>query len=772
MRLSGPVLVLSAAVLAMAGWAYAEPADLLVIDLAKAGQQVLGPNRWGETEAINDRPCRLAKGGKDAWVQGPAWWKEGLRPGRGQYFLAEVRYKDTAARPIVFSVWGGLGGYESRSEMHRFGGLNDGKWKIAQIPLGWDMVMVRPGTRMVEFSILSKEGDVAVSSIRVLPLAGSDVPAAAERWNSETRAWVKQVQARSADGARTEFDKTQKASPAIDEGKESIVPYVRTWMSTIYPYSAPQEGETAVPLKARMARNEYEPATFGVYAPKQDLTNVTVKVEGLRHQSDPKAQLVAEVRTAEYAITQNKAGGLAVFPQRLWPMFATQIRKGQSGWFWVTFQSDPKTTPAGLYRGNVVITTDQGAAVLPVEVRVLPIQLVEMKDTDLLMGGCLSGLVSRHEMDDMIRHNHNQLQYWYNGVQPRYIVKEKGDFDLDFTVLDDDFEQARQAGMRANVYFLGGNPYGFPNTQHLLRDLAVEVLGMSKEQYKELMLKDPYNVPEQLVPLYKKWVAKVQAHARAKGWPEQIMSPFDEPAKWVQNREGTGKWIKPQFEQCCRFIHESAPGTRIYASIHHAVSGNLFLKDIDVFCSGSIAEDGGQGDMVRKAGKVFWAYTGIGNKSAAGLAHSGRYGFGFYFGAFDNRGALCWAYNSFNDRFDNTQGNNWGYAWYSPTDVIPAPYYEGVREAWDDRRYVETLRAVGKAKGVDVQPVLDEVNRTALKIRGKGGEDTVDDFWEQASEITVMDDLRGKIADRIIEISAAPSASRPARTAASSKPQG
>jgi hypothetical protein len=128
---------------------------------------------------------------------------------------------------------------------------------------------------------------------------------------------------------------------------------------------------------------------------------------------------------------------------------------------------------------------------------------------------------------------------------------------------------------------------------------------------------------------------------------------------------------------------------------------------------------------------------------------------------------LCWAYNYFNDRFDNTSGNNWGYAWYSPIDVIPAPYYEGVREAWDDRRYVETLRKVGKAKGVDVQPVLDEINKTALKMRGKGGEDTVDDFWEQAKEITVMDDLRGKIAARIMEISAAGAApsSQPAGTA-------
>ena len=70
----------------------------------------------------------------------------------------------------------------------------------------------------------------------------------------------------------------------------------------------------------------------------------------------------------------------------------------------------------------------------------------------------------------------------------------------------------------------------------------------------------------------KKWVAKVMTHAKAYGWPEQILTPFDEPAKWVQTPGrksppyahnplvmGTGPWIKPHFEQGCAIIHEAAP---------------------------------------------------------------------------------------------------------------------------------------------------------------------------------------------------------------------
>ncbi len=741
-------LVVSAAVLATAGSARAA-GEVLTVDVAKRMAEQLGPDAWSEPAKIDEHFCRVARAGKDASLQAPAWWKEGLRPAEGQYWLVEILYKDTATMPIRFNVWAGIGGNESRSELHRFGGLNDGQWKTVQIPLGWDMVMVRPRTRLVEFSIESREGDVPVASIRVVPLATKDLAAAAARWNAQTRDWVQQVQKQYEGKDRKEFDKPQKPAEAALKADTAVVPFVRGYMSAVYPYSAPQEGETGEPLKVQMARNEYEPAAFGVFAPKADLTNVTVKVEPLQHASDAKAVLSAEVRTAEYSLARNGSNGLGTFPLRLWPMFPATIKKGQSGWFWVTLHSDPRTTAPGLYHGTVIISADQGQATLDIKVRVLPIQLLDMNDTDLRMGGCITGMVSRHDMENMLRYNHNQVQYWFSGVQPKFIVKPGGDFDLDFTVLDDQFEQARKAGIQSNVWFLGGNPYGFPSTQTLPRELARQVLGMTMDQYKELMLADPHNFPERLAPLYKKWVAKVQQHAKEQNWPEQILTPFDEPDKWRQSREGTGKWIRPQFEQCSKLIHEAWPATRVYGSMHHAPAV-LFLPVIDIFCTNAVGEDPLLGDKVRKAGKTFWQYSGT---SAASSADRSRYTFGFYFHSFNSRGSLCWAYNWFNDRFDNSQGDYWGYAWYSPTDVIPAPYYEGLREGWDDRRYIETLRKVGKDQGVDVEKFLDEIGRAARASRGKGGEDTVTDFWDQARQVGVMDDLREKVAAKILEVS-------------------
>ncbi len=242
MRLPGLAIVSALALVAFAAVqpAAAEPGDLLSIDLAKIANKHLDGTAWGKATTVNDRPCRVLKASRDASVQAAAWWKNGLRPAEGKYFLVEVLYKDTAKEPIVLRVWAGVGRNESRTEIHRFGGLDDAKWKIAQVPLGWDMVMVRPHTRMVEFSIASPKGDVAVSTIRIQPLPTDKVSAAAERWNAETRAWVKRVQADLASGPHKEFETPQKPAVGTVDGKEAIVPYVRSWMTDLYPYSAPR----------------------------------------------------------------------------------------------------------------------------------------------------------------------------------------------------------------------------------------------------------------------------------------------------------------------------------------------------------------------------------------------------------------------------------------------------------------------------------------------------------------------------------------------------
>ncbi len=327
---------------------------------------------WTGPVKVDGREVRIVKAGREAVLKVKPWWADRLRPAEGQYWMVVVQYKDTSSQPVIFKVFGNLGKGYSRTELHRFGGLNDGKWKRAEIPLPWDMIMARPDTGMVEMSLGSQAGDVPVASIKIDKLNKKDLAKAAEQYNRETREWIARVQSAKYSEPRKEFGPAQTPAKDLLVSSATIIPYVRSYLQPIFPYSAPQTGEVGEPLEATMSLGEYEPATLGIYAHGKELTNVQVRVEDLKHEKDGKATLEASVRTAEYALVQNgRVGGgrhrrggaasapasqprtaYAVFPQRLWPMYPVAIKKGQSQWVWVTLHSDAKTTAPGCTRAR------------------------------------------------------------------------------------------------------------------------------------------------------------------------------------------------------------------------------------------------------------------------------------------------------------------------------------------------------------------------------------------------------------------------------------
>ena len=116
------------------------------------------------------------------------------------------------------------------------------------------------------------------------------------------------------------------------------------------------------------------------------------------------------------------------------------------------------------------------------------------------------------------------------------------------------------------------------------------------------------------------------------------------------------------------------------------------------------------------------------------------------------RAAACAGRTIWGPRLDTTEGASWEYAWYTPLDVIPSPYYEAVREAWDDRRYVETLKKVARENGADISAFLAEIAEAGKNLRGEGGRETVNDFWAASKRIEAMDELRAKVVAKIQEV--------------------
>jgi hypothetical protein len=405
------------------------------------------------------------------------------------------------------------------------------------------------------------------------------------------------------------------------------------------------------------------------------------------------------------------------------------------------------------------------------EIEVLPIQLLTLDEAGLSMGGCVTGFVPFHNIDYAVRNNVNATNLWFASVRPGMSYVD-GKLTLDFNLIDEWMRQAKRHGWQNIVYFLGGNPYGFPRTMSIESELFVlkQREGTRQERFDKFLKlagseANRGKVLQEIREDYTQWVREVSQHALANDWPELIFTPFDEPAKHRQKpyrKEGhegdelvigTGPWIKSHFEDGCDLIRQGAPKGRIYGSIHHE-SGIEFLPDINVFCTNAIHQDPLLGDKVRAGGKdkYFWQYTG---GTAGSDPARVRYSFGFYFGAFNSRGSLLWAYN-WGGRFDTTKGYNWMICWDTPFSTIPTLSYEGLREAWDDRRYIETLRQVAATKGTGAkaEAFLDDIFAEAVHSREKGGEDTVDDFWNETKSLEKLDEWRNAIADKIVELSA------------------
>ena len=723
-------------------------ADLPRVSLADIDKTDLGKG-WSDVKADGDVKCREAARGGMATFSVKAWWDgEALRPPENTRYVLEIRYKDTAATPVICSTFGGLDRYHGPTEVHRFGGAGDGRWKTAAVAVGWDQIL-RQGDK-VTFG-LTPSAALPVAEVKFRPAATEDV----ERHNAETRAWVARVQAEKRKAAPLEIKPRQflagkaPAPGPIAFAWPSLVPLLQN--------AQPRDDQIGAPIKIRMCLNELEGGSFGVYANDQALTGVNYAVSDL---AGPSGRLRADVvpRTAEYALVPRGKSGYTWFPQRLWPACRVDIPRGQSHWFLFNLRTHRGQARPGLYRGTVAIAADQGRAALPVEVEVLPVDLLTMDEARLFMGGCVTGLVPVHDIEFAVDYNQNGINLWYSGIHPKAEIR--GDkLALDFSILDEWMAAAKKRGLAGNVWFLGGNPYGFPNTMHLFRHMAsIDTRDGHQPLVGDAWIKAQSAGENRGKPMARErelaveWVRQATAHARQMNWPEVILTPFDEPAKWVQNKAegrflGTGPWIRTYFDDGCAVIREGSKDVRIYASIHHVdrtgkKEGLVFMDDIDIFCTNAIHEDPKVGDKVRAAGKTFWQYSG------GDFPDQARFGYGFYFASFGSTGSLRWAYN-WGPGFDTTEGGeNWMYAWHTPFDTIPSPSYEGMREAWDDRRIIETYRK--KFSGdAEAMAALAAIFKEASASRAEGGRDTVGDFWTAVDDVSKMDRWRNQLLDRL-----------------------
>ena len=681
-----------------------------------------------------------------AVLEAPAWWP-GDRPAPGSMVVLELEYLDNLSRPVRAEVYSGLGTDNPWSELHRFGGTADGTWKKARVPAPADFIFLQQPEKTLRFRLISDSGELQARAFKLT----APLPDEEARYNEETRAWVARVQQR-ADVDPSYLKLAQSPVLPGDWASAHLVPFSRNWMDLVLPISAPQAGEAGATLKARMFRNELETVQLGVYANGRVLKNVRISAGPFRDNAGKTVASVT-VRVAEYS----KVRAIHMpnyfvepFPQRLWPAYPFEVPAGRSHLVYLVLGTAEASAKPGKYATRIRLQAEGTAEVsLPLEVEILPARLLTMEEAGLKLGGCTTGLLPEFELKFLHEYNHNMINIWYAGVRPE--LSRSGDsFALDWRVMDNWMAAAKRQGISDQVYFLGGNPYGFPRTMHLPRTLAEAMLGLDDRGWRELSFKDPGHVPPQVAPLIVEWCRRFRAHALEKGWPNVVLTPFDEPAKWHQYTSDLGMlyFIKSQFKEQVDLIRQGFPEAQIYGSIHHYYGGIDFLPDVDVFCTNAVAENWGLPDEVRAGGKILWQYSGTTDKSLPAVA---RYTFGFYFAGHDSRGSLVWAYN-WGNRFDTLDGENWMYAWNTPFEVIPAPFMEGLREAWDERRLIETLKQTAREKNIDISGFLSGLFTEIAQERGKGGSSTLNDFWERAKDDLILELWHDRLVEKLLEL--------------------
>ncbi len=754
----------------------------------------IDPESWSDVTKIDGKECRQLLAGKKGQLIIPIWWGKGLRPEAGHNALAKIHFKDTANSPIRVNLFAGL---PTEIEVHRIGGLGDNAWKTAYVPVPWDQIMRFKDQEHTAISLYAPQGqDVPVHRI-VLSKGNPETDEV--RWSAETRAWVARVQAEK----RKKASLPEKQNSAATS-KDTAVLYARSMVELVYPNSAPQQKDSIGKIHIQLAQNEMEGRQFAVYANGAALNDVSIELGDLKNEAGKTLKATVEVYTVEYSLATSKSDSHPLYPQRLWPHYNVDIPANASHGYWFNVESHRGKTKAGTYNGTLTIRSNGkavGSAALTV--KILPIDLLTMSEAGLHLGGCIPKFIPAHEMKELARYNHNSVNLWYSGTWAGQPIRKVGDdFELDLWIWDDFMKHAKAAGIENFVYFLGGNPYGYPDTMQLERDLYrfaysdKENIDESRTEWLKKTWAAAKVAPE-IRDLYGKWIQKFYGHAEKNGWPEPIVTPFDEPAKWSQENWARGKqyrwlnpngrwgfgvtmnrneakfladkkakglkpeylcdgsagpWIKSHFKDCAAIIHKAWPKARIYGSIHHAANGLPFLEDIEVFCTNAIHMDHQLGDKVRAVpNKTFWQYSGTNDKREPVVPW---FTFGVYFGSFNARGSLVWAYN-WGSRFDTaSRGNQWMYGWTTPYSLVRTPYLEGLREGYDERRYMETLKKVAKAKGKE--QVADDLLKAIFKevrlARNDKGRDTVHNFFDQTKDPEKLMKYRQMIVDKILEL--------------------
>ncbi len=470
--------------------------------------------------------------------------------------------------------------------------------------------------------------------------------------------------------------------PTDADRQQGYVVFSRDFMKDLFYNDTPFKDEIGKPLMAQAFAGQYAPVTVGIL-PLRDLGKVTVTASDLAGPSGRIPTSAIDVGFVSYRLSRVTMEGsvYTINPRLILPIKTVRMPKDISRRFWLTVKTPADTKP-GLYRGNVEIAPEQGAASsVPIE---FTVRRGTLDPVDIPAGPWSYTIGTPWYGDDpgaaafnremSLKSLRKMREYgftMFSGIPAvHYRGFKAGRPVLDFNDADTSMQLARDLG------FLAACTYGSGVT-------GLNAYYQDTEQMKAAGFSD-YSA------FIKAIYTAIQNHANEHGWLTTYWNLADEPIgddlqRSIENAAAYRKAFPqgpPFFTGASSFSGSDRNDPHLQlAKAFHVVNWNL--------------HDEAGVNLLHEAGSD-WAFYNGGN----------RWTYGDYLykavKQFDMKFRLSWHWNATaGDPYYALDCREDDYAWCNATpdgQLVPAVEFERLRAGLDDYRHLLTLARLARAQ--------------------------------------------------------------------------
>ncbi len=496
-------------------------------------------------------------------------------------------------------------------------------------------------------------------------------------------------------------DPTPMPTVSDSDRRRGFVPFAANYLDVVMPATVPTVEQLGPTVRIFAAPGEREPISFAVRAlDDQQAMSARISAFAGDAASLPEDAVHAGVVRNLRRRMHPRTDDMLELPAFIEDMHPVDVPAGTSRWFWFTVHVPDDAQP-GLYRATVIVSSDGGEAEIPVELEVLPIELMRPE-------GIAWGMYDRvrtysddpgaleAKFRDQAEHGMTSVGLCGNHGAEMSVVD--GQVEVQWTG-ETDLERGMAAYVAAGFtepvqWLMGGDTARFAGQQGEL----------GSEAYRRA---------------YAGVIERILEKARQEGWPEIIFQPVDEAFEH-----------RPRFE---RMMAEMAIlkslGVRVEAD---GMNGHpegleeaLPLMDYLNFHDGPFLKrgvyDADAWEQFRarmeELGKTIWFYN---VEIASHRPENARFSQGFHLWLNGAKGAYTWSYRSHvEDPYAPNEERKFVFMHRFPPigDETGGPSigFEALREGIDDYRYLYTWDRLCERALVDGTDAQKQLARTSRR---------------------------------------------------------